>query len=106
MSFVYIVIENSDEEPEGGGLFPTTYTSYEEARAAVIAKYKDELNRQIEDAEGYPLASEIDVPESKTGFTALYIEKGYNFYIHKLPVNVSGGKRKNKSSRNKSRRNN
>ena len=101
MSFVYIVIENSDEEPEGGGLFSETYTSFEEARGAVIAKYKDELNRQTEEADGYPLASEVDVPESKTGLTTLYIEKGYIFYIHKIPVNVSGGKRNNKSRKNK-----
>ena len=94
MPFVYIVIENSNEMPEGGGLFPTTYTTFESAKAAVVAKYKDELNRQTEEANGYPLASEVDVPESKSGFTQLYIEKGYNFYIHKLPVNASGGRNK------------
>ena len=105
MSYVYIVIENSDEEPAGGGLFPETYTSFESARAAVIAKYKDELNRQTEQANGEPLASEVDVPESKTGFTQLYIEKGNNFYIHKLPIKISGGKRKNKSRKNKLRKN-
>jgi hypothetical protein len=98
---VYIVIENSDEEPAGGGLFPETYTSFESARAVVIAKYKDELNHQTEEANGYPLASEVNVPESKTGLTMLYIEKGYNFYIHKLPIKTSGGSRKNKSRKNK-----
>lgn len=103
MSYVYIVIENSDEEPAGGGLFPETYTSFMSARAAVIAKYKDELNRQTEEANGDSLASEVDVPESKTGFTQLYIEKGIHFYIHKLPINMSGGSRKNKSRKNKLR---
>ena len=82
---VYIVIENSYDEPPGGGIFPTLYNSFEEAKAAAIAKYQDELNRQIEEANGYHLASEVDVPESKTGFTYLYVEKGIHIYIHKLP---------------------
>jgi hypothetical protein len=95
MSFVYVVIENSDDMPEGGGIFPTTYATFEAAKGAAIAKYQDELDRQREEiGPNYPLASEVDVPESKTGFTTLYVEKGINLYIHKLPVKKSGGRRK------------
>lgn len=93
MSFVYIVIENSDQEPPGGGLFLKTYTTFNQAKSAAVAKYKDELTRQIlELGDNTPLR-DVDVPESETGFTSLYIEKGINIYIHKLPVNISGGKR-------------
>jgi len=96
MSFVYVVIENSDDMPEGGGIFPTTYATFEAAKAAAIAKYQDELDRQREEmGPNYPMpASEVDVPESKTGFTTLYVEKGIFLYIHKLPVKKSGGRRK------------
>jgi len=79
MSFVYIVIENSDDAPPGGGVFPTTYRTFEEAKASAIRKYQDEIDRQS-------ARKDVDVPESKTGFTSLYIEKGIHIYIHKLPV--------------------
>ena len=83
-AFVYIVVENSDEESPGGGVFPTTYTSFEDAKAAVVEKYKDELDRQIRDGDS-PM-KDINVLESKTGYTSLYIEKGIHFFIHKLPL--------------------
>ncbi len=100
MSFVYIVIENSDDEPEGGGLFPTSYNTFEEAKAAVIEKYKEELKRQITETKDNSPLEGVDVPEvtkleegKKRIVTELYIEKGILFYIHKLPVNVLGLKR-------------
>jgi len=71
---VYIVIENSYKEPPGGDIFPTTYMIFEEAKTAAIGKYQDEIDRQTE-------------------FTSLYIEKGINIYIHKLPVMMSGDNR-------------
>ena len=86
MPFVYIVIENSYNEPPGGGVFPTTYTTFEEAKTAVIKKYEDEIQRQIEEGGGNLVMKDIDVPESKTGFTYLYIEKEIHIYIHKLSV--------------------
>ena len=91
MRYVYIVIENSYDEPPGGGVFPTTYSTFEEAKAAAIGKYQDEIDRQIEDLGSNSLVTDVDVPESKTGFTYLYIEKDINIYIHKLPVMFSGG---------------
>ena len=84
MPFIYIVIENSDDEPSGGGLIPRTFHTFEEARTHAIAKYTEELNRQREECGDYEIASEVDVPESETGLTTLYIEKGIHIYIHKL----------------------
>ena len=92
--FVYIVIENSDDEPPGGGVFPTTYRTFEEAKAAAIGKYQDEIDRQTEELGDNSARKEVDVPESKTGFTSLYIEKGIHIYIHKLPVSGDTRRRK------------
>ena len=93
MPFVYIVIENSNQEPDGGGLFPKAYNTFNEAKGAAAKKYRDEIRRQIlEIGDASPL-KDVDVPESETGFTSLYIEKGIHIYIHKLPVNLSGGNR-------------
>ena len=86
MSFVYIVIENSDEELPGGGVFPTTYKTFEEAKSAAIGKYQKEINRQVEEIGNNSPIKDVNVPESKTGFTTLYIEKGIYLYIHKLHV--------------------
>lgn len=95
MSFVYIVVENSDEEPPGGGVFETAFQTFAEAKAAVIEKYKTFLDEEREVVGNESeMASKVDVPESKTGFTELYIEKGMFFYIHKFPVKSSGGRRR------------
>ena len=87
MSFVYIVIENCYDELPGGGVFPTTYATFEEAKAAVIGKYQDELQRQTEEIGDDSTMKSVDVPESNTGYTYIYIEKEIHIYIHKLPVN-------------------
>jgi hypothetical protein len=80
MSFIYIVIENSDSQPAAGGIFPDTYTTFEEAKSAILAKYSDILQEQCEDK------AEIQgTPESKS-CTYVYIEKGIHFYIHKLGI--------------------
>ena len=93
MSFVYIVIENSDNEPPGGGIFPTTYLTFEKAKAAAIEKHQEELRRQIDEIGDTSIMEDVDVPESETGCTRMYIEKGIFLYIHKLPLKMSGGKR-------------
>jgi len=93
MFFLYIVIENSDYAPLGGGIFPTTYMTFEEAKMAVIEKYQDEINRQTEEQGDNSARNDVDVSESKTGCTSLYIEKGIHIYIHKLPVKISVGNR-------------
>ena len=72
------MIENSDDAPPGGGVFPTAYMTFEEAKASAIGKYQDEIDRQS-------AREDVDVSESKTGCTTLYIEKGIHIYIHKMP---------------------
>jgi hypothetical protein len=41
MSFVYIIVENSDDEPAGGGVYETVFNTFEEAKEAVITKFYD-----------------------------------------------------------------
>jgi hypothetical protein len=98
MSFVYIVVMNSDEELPGGGVFPTAYTNFEEAKVAALEKYQDELNQERMEF-GKNMASDVDGPESKSGLTHLYIEKGINIYIHKLPIKKSGGRKTRRGRR-------
>ena len=79
MSSVYVVIENG--EP-----YENVYTSYASAAAAVKEKYTEEIAEQIRQSDGYPICSEIDVPEAVTGTTYLYVEKGIHIHIYKLPI--------------------
>jgi len=69
--YIYVVVEN-------GELYPTLYSSYEKAHAAVQHKYAEELSDERESAAswGGPMASQVDVVENTaTGTTKLYIEK-------------------------------
>ena len=80
MSSVYVIIEN-------GIPYANVYTSFASAVATVKEKYAEEISEQIKEAEGYPICSEIDVPEDiVTGKTYLYVEKGIHIYIYKLPT--------------------
>jgi hypothetical protein len=82
MSSVYVVIENGDP-------YENVYTSFASAAEAVNQKYAEEIAEQIRDSNGYPICSEIDVPEDiLTGNTYLYVEKGIHIYIYKLPIIV------------------
>lgn len=82
MSSVYVVIENG--EP-----YEKVYTSFASAKAAVNEKYAEEIAEQIRESEGYPICSKIDEPENiSTGITYLYVEKGIQIYIYKLPIAV------------------
>jgi len=80
MSFIYIVIENSDKEAPAGGIFPETYTRFEQAKAAILAKYYDILQEQCEDK------AHIEGTPESISMTYIYIEKGIHFYIHKLAI--------------------
>ena len=75
---MYVVIE-----PQ---VNPLAYATFAQAKASVLQKYREELELQEEEAQGSPIASEVDVPESATGVTHLYIEKGINIYIYRLAV--------------------
>jgi hypothetical protein len=76
---MYIVIENGDP-------YPHLYTSYASAAAAAQEKYKEVIEEQIKESGGYPICSELDVPEDTSGKTYLYVEKGIHIYIYKLEV--------------------
>jgi hypothetical protein len=76
---MYVVIENGDP-------YPNIYTSFESAAAVAQEKYKEVIQEQIREAEGYPICSEVNVPEDTSGTTYLYVEKGIHIYIYKLKV--------------------
>ena len=76
---VYVVLEN-------GELYPTLYSTYEKAHAAVTTKYADELHDEREEAAswGGEMASQVDVVENTdTGTTKLYIERGIHVIIQR-----------------------
>lgn len=84
MYSIYIIIEN-------GEAYPTAYTKYESAVAAVKEKHKEYIEEQIkelaylEDIES--MLKDINVPENtSTGISQLYIEKGINIIIQKTPI--------------------
>lgn len=106
MVFVYVVVQNDEDDSiPNGGVYPTAYSTFESAKAAVLAVHKEELNRQMEMSDGFPLASEVDVSENPNGPTLLYVEKGINIYIHKLPIKTSGGKPSDKKKTRRNKRN-
>jgi len=76
MNFVYVLIESE--------VNPVAFANFADAKASVLERYREELD--IEKAQGYPMASDVDVEESATGVTYLYIEKGIHIYIHKLCI--------------------
>ena len=95
MDYVYVVVEN-------GEAYPTAYTKYDLAKAAVKAKHKEQLNWEMSQLqEGDTMSSEVDVPEDRSGKTYLYIEKEIQIYIHKLPIKstAGGGRKPTKGSR-------
>ena len=70
---VYVVLEN-------GELYPVLYSTYEEARAAVLHKYADTLEEERQDCAECAwmrMASQVDVAENTdtSGQTKLYVEK-------------------------------
>ena len=79
MDSIYVVIENGDP-------YPTAYTSYASAIAAVQKKYA-EIADEISDAKGGSICSNIYDPENTVdNKTYLYVEKGTHIYIYKLPI--------------------
>ena len=81
--FVYVVLEN-------GELGTVLYYSYEEARAAVLEKYTEQLEEERQDCAECAwmrMASQVDVDENKeTGTTNLYVEKEINITIQRYNV--------------------
>ena len=81
MDFVYVVIETDAH--------PVVFARFADAKASVLEKYRDILQEEEAEAEGWPMASDIGAEESATGVTYLYIEKGINIYIYRLPILAS-----------------
>jgi len=79
MNAVYVIIENG--EP-----YSNVYQTFESALAVVKAKHKETIDEQLREAQGYPICSDLDVPENKVGKTELYVEKGINIIIYRLPL--------------------
>lgn len=78
---IYVVVENGD--PYG-----VAYTTYDAAVAAVKLKHKEAIEEELRwiEENNHPGCNEVDVPESATGLSRLYIEKGIHIEIHRLPV--------------------
>ena len=77
---IYVVVVRSDlgNDPEGGGLIPTAFNTFEEAKKEALKLFKEEMGEDD---------SVADAKESEdSDLTELYIEKGNNIYIHRLKV--------------------
>jgi hypothetical protein len=84
MNFVYIIIENG--EP-----YPNAYTTYKSAVNQVKEKHREYLEEQIKELYCVnmieSLLADINVPENiETCISKLYIEKGINIIIYKIPI--------------------
>jgi len=83
MPFVYVVIENG--EP-----YPIAYNDYAIAVKSVKNKHKELLEEQIREVRELSdieeILANINVSENTQGVSHLYIEKGINIIIHKLPI--------------------
>jgi len=84
MEYIYIVVENGEE-------YPDAYKNYKSAVKAVKEKHREYIEEQIKEIHYlYDIESvlaDINTPENtETGISRLYIEKGINIVIHKLPI--------------------
>jgi len=80
MDYVYVMTEIGQEIPQ-------VFESYDLAVAFVKRKHKEDLAAEMEYGEGNLTVSEVDVPEQKIGVPSiLYVEKGHNYYVTKVPI--------------------
>lgn len=84
MQSVYVVVEN-------GEAYPDAYMTYRAAVKAVKEKHREILEYQIQELKDLDMVeavlSSVNVAEDKVkNTTHLYIEKGINILIHKLPI--------------------
>ena len=84
MSFVYVVVEN-------GEAYSLAYKHYLAAVMAVKEKHKDTLEHQINELQSLydieTILADVNVPENtESGISHLYVEKGINILIYRLPV--------------------
>lgn len=112
MQSVYVVIENGES-------YATAYANFALAIADVKSKHAEELRLYLEQL-GYATFEEAqaagerfestdvelyqkDPKENPSGTTLLYIEKGINISILRLPIKAAAGGKRNKS-RSRSRK--
>jgi hypothetical protein len=98
MDYIYIVVEE-DRERRSCGAYPQAYENYNLAVNAVTTKYQQDIEEQ-----------DIKIPLEIKRETYIYIEKGIDITITKLPIiYTTGGKkplRKTRiSKKNKTRKN-
>jgi hypothetical protein len=84
MEHIYIIVEN-------GEAYPDAYKNYKSAVNAVKEKHREYLQEQINELYHLDMIesvlADVNVPENiETGISRLYIEKGINIEIYKLPI--------------------
>ena len=84
MQFIYIIVENG--EP-----YLITFKNYKSAIVAIKEKHREYLELQIKELYHLDMIesvlADINVVENiETNITQLYIEKGINIKIYKLPI--------------------
>ena len=84
MEYIYIIVENG--EP-----YPVSFKNYKSAVKAVKKKHTQYLEEQIKELYYLDMIesvlADINVSENvEKNMTQLYIEKGINIEIHKLPI--------------------
>jgi hypothetical protein len=84
VNHVYIIVQNGDA-------YPDAYTTYASAVYAVKIKNREILEEDIREAGSFEsierILSDVNVPENiQNNITYLYIEKGINIKIYKLPI--------------------
>lgn len=84
MEYIYIIVENG--EP-----YPVSFKNYKSAVEAVKTKHKQYLEEQIKELSDLDMIesvlADINLSENlEKNMTQLYIEKGINIEIHKLPI--------------------
>jgi hypothetical protein len=76
---------------QNGDAYPDAYTTYASAVYAVKIKNREILEEDIREAGSFEsierILSDVNVPENiQNDITYLYIEKGINIRIYKLPI--------------------
>jgi len=84
VNHVYIIVQNGDA-------YPDAYITYASAVYAVKIKNREILEEDIREAGSFEsierILSDVNVPENiQNNITYLYIEKGINIKIYKLPI--------------------
>lgn len=77
--YFYMIVENGDA-------WMTTYKTYDQAKAAVHAKYKEMIEEDKAAILGFSPACDVEKDEDSSGKTSLYIEKEISCEVIRLPM--------------------